>query len=258
MIKRKLRSKFDKWAEEFFVYSRMIQDHSRRSNRYRMEANRLENVSAWYFFNWLRCWSRFGRVDKPLKRMINRERKREKGDRYIWRKKNLIMSPHGKGHDRYQFIFRLKRDSLPQLHDATSATRDPFPPFRMAWNSIFSKPIQLCGRASRNRIRVWHSCSPWFKLSPLSMHSFDSRLKMYWIFPVQLYDFSMYNYLHSSCSWDFVVNLNSWNLFIQFFKLLSFPFKFQLNLNSLQILHSIDANIFLHGILLIKSTRFTM
>lgn len=132
-----------------------------------MEANRLENVSAWYFFNWLRCWSRFGRVDKPLKRMINRERKREKGDRYIWRKKNLIMSPHGKGHDRYQFIFRLKRDSLPQLHDATSATRDPFPPFRMAWNSIFSKPIQLCGRASRNRIRVWHSCSPWFKLSPL-------------------------------------------------------------------------------------------
>lgn len=39
---------------------------------------------------------------------------------------------------------------------------------------------------------------------------------------------------------------------------LSFPFKFQLNLNPLQILHSIDANIFLHGILLIKSTRFTM
>lgn len=72
------------------------------------------------------------------------------------------------------------------------------------------------------------------------------------------FDFSMCNYLHSSCSWDFVVNLNSWNLSIQFFKLLSFPFKFQLNLNSLQILHSIDANIFLHGILLIKSTRFTM
>lgn len=39
---------------------------------------------------------------------------------------------------------------------------------------------------------------------------------------------------------------------------LSFPFKFQLNLNSFQILYSIDANIFLHGILLIKSTRFTM
>lgn len=240
----------------------MIQDHSRRSNRYRMEANRLENVSAWYFFNWLRCWSRFGRVDKPLKRMINRERKREKGDRYIWRKKNLIMSPHGKGHDRYQFIFRLKRDSLPQLHDATSATRDPFPPFRMAWNSIFSKPIQLCGRASRNRIRVWHSCSPWFKLSPLYLDALV-RLAIKDILNfsgsiIARFDFSMCNYLHSSCSWDFVVNLNSWNLSIQFFKLLSFPFKFQLNLNSLQILHSIDANIFLHGILLIKSTRFTM
>lgn len=108
-----------------------------------MEANRLENVSAWYFFNWLRCWSRFGRVDKPLKRMINRERKREKGDRYIWRKKNLIMSPHGKGHDRYQFIFRLKRDSLPQLHDATSATRDPFPPFRMALELDFLKTYPI-------------------------------------------------------------------------------------------------------------------
>lgn len=227
-----------------------------------MEANRLENVSAWYFFNWLRCWSRFGRVDKPLKRMINRERKREKGDRYIWRKKNLIMSPHGKGHDRYQFIFRLKRDSLPQLHDATSATRDPFPPFRMAWNSIFSKPIQLCGRASRNRIRVWHSCSPWFKLSPLYLDALV-RLAIKDILNfsgsiIARFDFSMCNYLHSSCSWDFVVNLNSWNLSIQFFKLLSFPFKFQLNLNPLQILHSIDANIFLHGILLIKSTRFTM
>lgn len=33
------------------------------------------------------------------------------------------------------------------------------------------------------------------------------------------FDFSMCNYLHSSCSWDFVVNLNSWNLSIQFFKL---------------------------------------
>lgn len=240
----------------------MIQDHSRRSNRYRMEANRLENVSAWYFFNWLRCWSRFGRVDKPLKRMINRGKERKRGSLYIWRKKNLIMSPHGKGHDRYQFIFRLKRDSLPQLHDATSATRDPFPPFRMAWNSIFSKPIQLCGRASRNRIRVWHSCSPWFKLSPLYLDALV-RLAIKDILNfsgsiIARFDFSMCNYLHSSCSWDFVVNLNSWNLSIQFFKLLSFPFKFQLNLNSLQILHSIDANIFLHGILLIKSTRFTM
>lgn len=98
------------------------------------------------FLQLVRYWFRFRRVDKPLKRMIEWEKERER-ERAISSKKNLIMSPHGKGHDRYQFIFRLKRDSLPQLHDATSATRDPFPPFRMAWNSIFSKPIQLCGRA---------------------------------------------------------------------------------------------------------------
>lgn len=239
----------------------MIQDHSCRSNRYRMEANRLENVSAWYFFNWLRCWSRFGRVDKPLKRMINRERKREKGDRYIWRKKNLIMSPHGKGHDRYQFIFRLKRDSLPQLHDATSATRDPFPPFRMALELDFLKTYPIvwprlaksdsCLAFLFTVIQIIPSLDALVRLAIKDVLNFSGSI-------IARFDFSMCNYLHSSCSWDFVVNLNSWNLSIQFFKLLSFPFKFQLNLNSLQILHSIDANIFLHGILLIKSTRFTM
>lgn len=110
------------------------------------------------------------------------------------------MSPHGKGHDRYQFIFRLKRDSLPQLHDATSATRDPFPPFRMAWNSIFSKPIQLCGRASRNRIRVWHSCSPWFKLSPLSIYLRRLAIKNISNFSSSIiisFDFRTCNYLRS-------------------------------------------------------------
>lgn len=62
------------------------------------------------------------------------------------------MSPRGKGRDRYQFIFRLKRDSLLQLQDATSATRDPFAPFRAACNSIFSKRTQSPGCVSRNLI----------------------------------------------------------------------------------------------------------
>lgn len=160
-LKMKLHSKFNELTKrilpihplEWFesIHVDQIESNGTESSR-----KLYKNVEV-IFLRLVRYWFRFRRrADKPLKRMIKWE-KRERERTAISRKKNLIMSPHGRGQDRYQFIFRLKRDSLPQLHDATSAT--PFPPFRMACNSIFSKPIQSCGRASRNRIRVWHSCS---------------------------------------------------------------------------------------------------
>lgn len=187
--------------------------------------------------------------------MINRGKERKRGSLYIWRKKNLIMSPH----DRYQFIFRLKRDSLPQLHDATSATRDPFPPFRMALELDFLKTYPIvwprlaksdsCLAFLFTVIQIIPSLDALVRLAIKDVLNFSGSIVRF--FHVQLSTFVVF--VGFCCKFKFVKFIHP------IFQIeLSFPFKFQLNLNSLQILHSIDANIFLHGILLIKSTRFTM